>query len=122
MISENHDFSYLADPLVQLINELDNTISFSQYTINDKTITELKKQRKKLKLTIKRNDSRFQCYTMEEKSKAIALIEEYLSADIQDHSRDLKEIKRKIRELKAELKELQNSDDINKIRYVQLKS
>lgn len=52
---------------------------------------------------------------MEEKSKAIALIEEYLSADIQDHSRDLKEIKRKIRELKAELKELQNSDDINKI-------
>lgn len=115
LISENHDFSYLIDPLVQLINELDNTISFSQYTINDKTITELKKQRKELKLAIKRNDSRFQCYTMEEKSKAIALIEEYLSADIQDRSSDLKEIKRKIRELKAELKVLQNSDDINKI-------
>ena len=53
---------------------------------------------------------------MEEKAKSIALIEEYLSADIRDCSGDLKEIKKKIREIKEELKALQNSDDIAKIR------
>ena len=104
------------EPLKQLVNELDNTISFSQYTINDKQIAELKRQRIALKTAIKRNDSRFQCYTMEEKAKSIALIEEYLSADIRDCSGDLKEIKKKIREIKEELKALQNSDDIAKIR------
>ena len=72
-----------------LLSELDNSISFSQYTISDKTITELKKQRIALKTAIKRNDSRFQCYTLEEKAKAITLIEEYLSADIRDCSQEL---------------------------------
>lgn len=116
LLAENDVFAYLVEPLKQLVNELDNTISFSQYTINDKTIAELKRQRIALKTAIKRNDSRFQCYTMEEKAKSIALIEEYLSADIRDCSGDLKEIKKKIREIKDELKALQNSDDIVKIR------
>lgn len=53
---------------------------------------------------------------MEEKAKAVALIEEYLSANIYDCSEDLKQIKTKIREIKEEIKVLQNSDDIVKIR------
>lgn len=116
LLSENDVFAYLVDPLKQLINGLENTISFSQYTINDKTISELKRQRIALKMAIKRNDSRFQCYTMEEKAKSIALIEEYLSVDIHDCSGDLKEVKKKIREIKEELKVLQSSDDITKIK------
>jgi len=40
--------------------------------MNDKTIAELKRQRMALKTAIKRNDSRFQFYTMEEKTKSIA--------------------------------------------------
>lgn len=116
LLAENDVFAYLVEPLKQLVNELDNTISFSQYTINDKTIAELKRQRIALKTAIKRNDSRFRCYTMEEKAKSIALIEEYLSADICDCSGDLKEIKKRIREIKEELKALQNSDNIAKIR------
>lgn len=116
LLEENTIFSYLVEPLQQLINELDNTISFSQYTINDKTISELKRQRNTLKIAIKRNTSRFQCYTMEEKMKSIALIEEYLSSDIRDCNEDLKELKRRIREIKEEIKVLQNSDDIIKIR------
>lgn len=116
LLEENSIFSYLVEPLQQLLNELDNTISFSQYTINDKTIAELKKQRNALKIAIKRNVPRFQCYTMEEKTKSVALIEEYLSSDVRDCSEDLKELKRKIREKKEEIKVLQNSDDIIKIR------
>ncbi len=90
--------------------------SIIQYTISDKTITELKKQRIALKTAIKRNDSRFQCYTLEEKAKAITLIEEYLSADIRDCSQELNGIRKKIREIKEEIRILQNSDDIVKIR------
>ena len=40
--------------------------------MNDKTIAELKRKRMALKTVIKRNDSRFQFYTMEEKTKSIA--------------------------------------------------
>lgn len=116
MLKESDEFTYLIEPLKELIKGLDKTISFGQYTINDKTIAELKKQRNALKIEIKRNDSRFKCFTMEEKAKAIALVEEYLSVDICDHSDELKEIKRKIREIKEEIKVLQNSDDIAKIR------
>lgn len=55
---------------------------------------------------------------MEEKSKAIALVEEYLSADIYDRSEELKEVRRKIRETKENIKMLQNSDDVTKIRKI----
>lgn len=116
LLAENKEFAYLVEPLKMLLSELDNSISFSQYTISDKTITELKKQRIALKNAIKRNDSRFQCYTLEEKAKAITLIEEYLSADVRDCSQELNEIKKKIREIKEEIRILQNSDDIVKIR------
>lgn len=116
LVEEDSVFIYLVEPLEQLLNELDNTIAFSQYTIKDRTIAELKRQRSELKKEIKRNDSRFQCYTMEEKAKSIALIEEYLSANIRDCSEELKEIKKEIREIKEELRVLQNSDDIVKIR------
>lgn len=116
LVEEDSVFTYLVEPLEQLLSELDSTIAFSQYTIKDRTIAELKRQRSELKKEIKRNDSRFQCYTMEEKAKSIALIEEYLSANIRDCSEDLKEIKKEIREIKEELRVLQNSDDIVKIR------
>lgn len=116
LIAENASFKYLVEPLKQLVNELDSTISFNQYTINDKTILELKKQRNIIKEAIKRNDSRFQCYIMEEKAKSIAIIEDYLSADIHDSSEELKKLKKEIREKKDQIKILQNSDDVVKTR------
>jgi len=116
LIAENASFKYLVEPLKQLVNELDSTISFNQYTINDKTILELKKQRNMIKEAIKRNDSRFQCYIMEEKAKSIAIIEDYLSADIHDSSEELKKLKKEIREKKDQIKILQNSDDVVKTR------
>lgn len=116
LLKESEDFTYLVNPLEELIRSLDNTISFSQYTIKDKTITELKKQQSKLRIAIKRNDARFRCFTMEEKAKAIALIEEYLQADIHNCSSELQETKRQIKEVKDEIKILQNSDNLVKIR------
>lgn len=52
------------------------------------------------------------------KAKSIALIEEYLSADIRDCSEDLKDIKKEIRQIKKNWKALQNSDDKAKIQQL----
>jgi|GEM_PF-560438 len=116
LLIENDTFSYLVEPLISLVNELENTISFGQYTINDNTVIELKRQRLALKNEIKRNDARFKCYSMDEKAKAIALIEDYLSADIQDHNQEINDLKKEIKRIREEVKALQNSDDRVKIR------
>ncbi|MGG3926523.1 hypothetical protein ABET51_11050 [Metabacillus fastidiosus] len=116
LLEENNDFDYLISPLKKIISDLDTTISFSKYMISDNTIKELKKQRDLLKNEIRRNDSRFQLYTLEDKAKAIALIEEYLSEDINYNDFELKEKKKRIKEVRDELKLLQNSDDYEKIK------
>jgi len=117
LLEKNESFQYLIEPLKKLASELDSTISFSKYMISDNTIKELKKQRDSLKIEIRRNDSRFQCYSLEEKAKAIAIIEDYLSADINFSSDDeLKEKRKRIKEIREELRILQNSDDSVKIK------
>lgn len=115
LLEENEVFGYLIKPLKKLISELESTISFSKYMISDNTINELKKQREELKIEIRRNDARFKCYSLEEKARAIALIEDYLSADINFSEDELKEKRKRIREIREELRVLQNSDDLTKI-------
>lgn len=115
IIDENQSFNYLIEPLKKILSSLDDSISFSKYLISDGTIKKLKKDRAKLKKEIKYNDSRFKAYTLEEKSKAIALIEEYLLVDINFNEEDIKKKKKSIREIKEKIKVLQNLDDIKKI-------
>ncbi|MCP3808701.1 hypothetical protein NLX78_15800 [Paenibacillus sp. Lou8.1] len=115
LLGENSDFEYLVSPLQKLISELDSTISFSKFLIGDSTINELKKQREQVKMEIKRNDSRFRLFSMEEKAKAIIIIEDYLSADIRSYEDELKQKKKRIKEIREELRVLQNSDDNKKI-------
>ncbi|SDQ27044.1 hypothetical protein [Virgibacillus salinus] len=116
LLDENSVFEYLVSPLEKLISELDSTISFSKYTISDKTINELRKQRDLIKTEIRRNDSRFRLFTMEEKEKAITVIEEYLSSDISSSEEELQEKRKRIKTIREELKILQNSDDHKKIK------
>lgn len=118
LVDENTDFNYLVHPMQKLLDDIDNTIFFSNYLINDNTIKELKKQREQIKIEIRRNDSRFKIYNLEQKSKAIALIEEYLSIEIISNDDTIKQKKRRIKEIREELKALQNSDDIQKINDV----
>lgn len=115
LVDENATFNYLVHPMKKLLDNIDNTIFFSNYLINDNTINELKKQREQIKKELRRNDSRFKIYNLEEKSKSIALIEEYLSVKIVINDDVIKEKKRRIKEIREELKALQNSDDIQKI-------
>lgn len=116
LLKENEVFEYLIKPLKKLASELDSTISFSNYMISDNTIKVLKKQRDALKVDIRRNDARFKCYSLEEKAMAIALIEDYLSAEIVSCDDELREKRKRIKEVREELRILQNSNDSAKIK------
>ncbi|KRN57775.1 hypothetical protein [Carnobacterium divergens] len=115
LIEREHSFEYLVEPLKSIIDELDTTISFNNYVINDKTIKELKKQRSNLKNEIQSNNSKFEMYSLEEKQKAMAIVEEYLSTDIVFSDEKLSSMKKKLIELKNTIKILQNEDDYRKI-------
>lgn len=118
LINQQSNMEYLVEPIKNLITEVEGTIFFSNYIITDKTIAELKKQRENIKKEIINNDSKFKCYSLEEKKKAIAVIEDYLEYEVTNNTESIKEIKKKIREIKEEIKALQNSDDINKINNI----
>ena len=118
LIIENEDFNYLIDPLKKLLSEIDNTIAFSKYVISDNTINELRKQREELRTAIQRNDSRFQMYTLDDKSKSIAMIEDYLMTEVRFLDEELKEKRRRIKEIREELKVLQATDDTKKIKTI----
>lgn len=115
LTADNAEFNYLITPMQKLIEDIDDTIFFSNYLITDNTVRELKKQLDQIKSEIKRNDSRFKCYTVEQKVKSIALIEDYLSVSVSSNDEDLANIRKRIKEIKDEIKVLQNSDDLKKI-------
>lgn len=115
LIIENEEFNYLIDPLKNLLSEIDNTIAFSKYVISDNTIKELRKQRDELRIALRRNDARFQMYTLEDKSKSIAMVEDYLMTEVHFIDDKIKEKRSKIKEIRDELKLLQALDDRKKI-------
>lgn len=115
LLENEPSMEYLIQPLSDMINELEGSIAFGKYIISDETIKELKKQREQVASEMKKQNSKFKCYSLEEKSKAVALIQAYLQEGIKDVSGELNECKREFRRLKNELQELQNSDDSKKI-------
>lgn len=115
LLEDEPSMEYLIQPLADLIDELEGSIAFGKYIISDETIKELKKQREQVASEMKKQNSKFKCYSLEEKSKAIALIQAYLQEGVKDVSVELNECKRELRQLKSELQELQNSDNSKKI-------
>ncbi|HBV97561.1 MAG TPA: hypothetical protein DEF36_11005 [Desulfotomaculum sp.] len=115
LISDKQEYSYLVTPLMDIIDNLEKSISFNKYIINSSTINELKKQRDTVKSEISANDTRFTCYDISEKSRSIALIEEYLNIDIEYNTEELERKRQHIKQLKSEIKALQNSDNDEKL-------
>ena len=52
IINDNPDFDYLVNPIKEILNEVNKSISLTNYLITDKTILELKKRRKEIKLEL----------------------------------------------------------------------
>lgn len=115
ILKNNDEYSYLFDSIKKLLNELNTTISFSQNSICDKTIDTLQKQRELIKNEIKKNDAKFKLYSIQEKEKAVILLENYLKQNVVDSNEELAEKLSKIKSIKEELLELKNKDDLTKI-------
>ena len=54
-------------PIKDLVNDLDTTISFSQYKLKEKTVESLKRQREQLKIEIKKYDNQFKFQSYDKK-------------------------------------------------------
>lgn len=119
LIEDNDQYNYLLEPIQKLISELNNTISFSEYLQKDETIDVLKMQMLATKKEIRENDSRFTCYSVDQKAKYISVIEELLDDDIIFSEDDLREKKKQKRELKEKLKILQNTDNESKLKNLE---
>lgn len=118
IINNTNELKYLAEPIVNLVRDLENSISFNKYIINDNTIAEMKKQRENLKREIISNDYRFKRFNIDEKTRAITIIEDYLNEDIKYNDDELKEKKDRIKKIKEQIRVLQNSDDAEKINNI----
>ena len=116
LVSDKVEYDYLVQPIFKILNDLDKRISFNNYVVTNNTIKELKKQRDEIKYEITINESKLSTFDITEKSKAIAIIEEYLDTDITYSIDELESLKKKIKEIKTSIKELQNNDDSEKIK------
>ena len=79
IVGQKAEYMYLVEPLISLVSDLDKSISFNKYLIQESTTRELKKQRDKVRQQILANKSRFEIYSVSQKTQAITLIKEYLS-------------------------------------------
>ncbi|WP_421379584.1 hypothetical protein ACOJQI_15830 [Bacillus salacetis] len=116
LLSKNSNYNYLIDPIIKMVNDLDKRISFNKYVITNHSINDLKKQREEVKNEIFANEARFSSFDISEKSRSIALVEEYLNIDVIYDTEELKSLQAQSRKLKEEIKKLQNNDDDTKIK------
>lgn len=117
LISTTPSYSYLVEPIISLTTELEQSISFSKYVIQESTTKELKKRRDKIRNQIQTEQSKYRIYSAPEKTQAMTLVREYLNFYDANLSADYaKDIRSQIRDIRERIKYLQNSNDIQKIR------
>lgn len=116
LLFQKPDYDYLVKPIIDLLGNLDKSISFNKYLIQENTTAELKKQREKVKKQILANKSRFTIYSASEKAQAITLINEYLGYYDEDLDNDsLASKKSELKKIREEIRILQNGNDTEKI-------
>lgn len=116
IVEQKPDYAYLVEPIASLVVDLDRSISFNKYLIQESTTKELKKQREKIRRQILANESRFTIYSASEKSQAVTLIKEYLGYYDEDFSSDnMADIRNKLKEVREEIRKLQNGNNTEKI-------
>lgn len=116
IVGQKAEYMYLVEPLISLVSDLDKSISFNKYLIQESTTRELKKQRDKVRQQILANKSRFEIYSVSKKTQAITLIKEYLSYyDDNLNNDNLLSIRKKLKSIREEIRMLQNENDTEKL-------
>lgn len=118
LIEDNEAYSYLVVPIIDLIEQLNKSISFQRLTIEDKTIAELTKQRDKIISRIKYNAMRFERYSLPDKEKALVFIESDMQEYTQENDEKIEGLKKRISDIKKQIRNLQNLDDFQKIKNI----
>jgi len=116
IIAEKDDFRYLVEPLIALVDELKNSISFNKYITSDETVQKLIQQRDKVKKEILKNNNKFIKYQLDDKAKAIAIIEDCFDSNGENIDNNELELKKKrASEIREEIKYLSSANDYKKI-------
>ncbi len=115
LIQENREMSYLVEPINNLLKDVENSISFSKYVISDDTVEELRRQQYRIREEMKLQNSKYRCYSLEEKAKSATLIREYLQMTVKNNFAEIKELRSRISEVTKELRLLQKSDNRAKL-------
>lgn len=119
IIKDRPDFNYLVEPLINLADEIKNSISFSQYFLKDDVLEKLKKQRQNVKNEIVKSEMQLTRFSFNEKKKAIAIAEDGIKSYSTEYSpAELEKLRKDLKDYKKELKELQDSDDAKKINSI----
>ena len=115
IVDVRDDFKYLVEPLISLVSELKNSISFNKYIISDETVRKLRQQRDKVKEEILTNNNKFIKYQLQDKAKAIAIIEDCFTSNQEIDNVSLEHKKKRAIEIRKEIKYLSSADDRKKI-------
>lgn len=116
LLKKTPELKHLIEPSLSVLNDLTTSISFGNYITKDKTVKRLKDELDKVKIEIEKNNSLFQIYSLSEKEKSIAVIEEYLESGYKYIDLDvITKLQSEIRNLKNDIKKLKNDDSKKEI-------
>ena len=117
IINDNPNFDYLVNPIKETLNEVNKSISLTNYLIADKTIFELKKRRKEIKLELDNSKHYSKLYDLNEKERACALLESLLNeSGFELSSQAIKDKRNRQTEIRKMLSNLKKSQDNEKIK------
>ena len=116
VLEDKEEYHYLIDPIVSLTSDLEKSISFNKYLIQDNSIKQLKKQRDEIKKQLVERKSKYTIYSASDKTRAVTLITEYLGYyDSDFDSTQISELKTKLKQIREEIRALQNGNDQDKL-------
>lgn len=119
VIEEKEGYKYLVDPIIKLTSDLEKSISFNKYLIQDNSIKELKKQRDEIKKQLVDRKSNYTIYSVTDKTRAMTLITEYLGYyDANFDSSQISELRTKLKQTREEIRVLQNGNDQDKLNWI----
>lgn len=114
------EYKQFASPLIELIQSLENTVSFSELLVKNKNEKNLETVEKKLKKTVKKREKTQTVINIDEKIQLISVVEKLLDEYEQEYQEiNIEETIKKLEKAETELDKLINSIDQEKIKKFQ---
>lgn len=118
LLQDIPEYKYLISPLIDLINETEQTITFSNYTIERNVKKLLMDKLKKVEMELNKSNSKLTFYSLDEKKQAITIINDCLNNYKFSEENEIGNLKDEIKKIKKRLIELKNTLDIDKINHL----